>query len=123
MLTKSSRVLLSQTVKVLSLGARLQGTATMGDVEEVEDRQQEGLSAKPFSEIPSPRTYPLIGNVPYFIRNKGMRPLQFSKKLKEDFGDIVKLKLTGLGENVFLLGNGRTKHPNVFKVFRFPAPV
>jgi len=64
-------------------------------------------NVKRFEEIPSPLGLPLIGHMASFLKKENAMNLpNFGKKLQEKYGDIVRLKVPGIGNgNMVMLFN------------------
>jgi hypothetical protein len=86
-------------------------------------------TVKPFTEMPTPPSWPFIGHLPLFAKNK-LRMDKMFQALREEYGDIYKLHVPGgLGSLVVLFrpedimklhtSDGRIPHIQGFEFFEF----
>ena len=74
--------------------ARAQSTSILSD-------QLSQGTVQPFSEVPSPPAWPVIGHLPLLYKGQAKLDKAF-EKLRVDYGDIFKVHSPGQGDMVVL---------------------
>ena len=59
-------------------------------------------TVKPFSEMPTPPSWPILGHLPLFAKNK-LRMDKMFQGLREEYGDIYRLHVPGGLESMVVL--------------------
>jgi len=78
---------------------RLQSTVAVDDVDS--SQIHEKTKTRPFSEIPSPPSWPLIGHLPLMMKGQNRMDKMFDE-MRVDLGDIFKVYVPGQGDMVVI---------------------
>merc|ERR1719175_342491 len=69
-------------------------------------------NVKPYEDIPHPKGYPLVGNLPIYLNPQNpRRAMKMIQELRKQHGDIIRMKMPGQGNDVVYVchpDDGRT---------------